>query len=472
MGERSGYADVLVGLQYGDEGKAKIVDMLADQYDIIARFNGGANAGHTIVTPHGAARLMQVPSGAFHPGKLLYIGSGCTVNIVKLAAEIEALTAQGAQLDGRLFVSHRSAVIQPIHILADRAQGRDIGTTGNGIGPCYAGLAARMRGKERTAVQLRDLLRDEDHAFAMMQANSDSEGFQATRDEASEAIWLEVFASMRAAWERVRHFVSENDLFLTDKVADGARVLFEGAQSVMLDLVHGDQPFVTSSHTGPAYAYVGGDLPCQFHRKSIGIVKAVVSRVGAGPFPAELGGERSERYCTDAASKGIGQSEERQTADVEALLACGDDFATGVALRVLTGEYGTGSGRPRRIGLLDLPQIRRVVALHGIDELFINKCDCLTYFGKTPKGIIPVIVEYRAEAIGLRPVIAEFSAFEPLDRTARPSTTPAVAAITDIPASLEALLQFIERHVGCPIVGVGVGPGRADIVQLTPSPVH
>lgn len=459
----SGYSDVLVGLQYGDEGKAKIVDILADQYDIIARFNGGANAGHTVDTPHGCARLMQVPSGAFHPGKVLYIGSGCVVNIEKLAAEIAALSAQGADLDGRLFISHRCVVVQPIHILADRAQGQDIGTTGNGIGPCYADLAARMRRGVRTTVQLRDMLADEDYAINLMQANSDSNGFHVTLDESTEAAWVKLLASTRSAWKVVRKFVSEDDLFLSGKVANGARVLFEGAQSVMLDVVQGDQPFVTSSHTGPAYAYVGGDLPCKFHRKSIGILKAVVSRVGAGPFAAELGGARSSRYCADAATNGIGRDEERERINVDALFASGDDFDVGMGLRVLTGEYGTGSGRPRRIGLLDLPQIRHAVARHGIDELFINKCDCLTYFSKTPKRVVPVVAEYHAGPAGLRPVIAEYPAFPPLDIHSRPHT---------IPASLEELLRSIEQSVGCPIVGIGVGPGRADNISFTPSPVH
>jgi adenylosuccinate synthase len=460
MGFSSGYADVLVGLQYGDEGKAKIVDMLADSYDIIARFNGGANAGHTIDTPHGSTRLMQVPSGAFHPGKLLYIGSGCAVNIVKLAAEIDALSAQGVRLDGRFFISHRSVVVQPIHILADRAHGQSIGTTGNGIGPCYADRAARMRGRNRTTVQLRDMLADEDNAFQIMQANSDSNGFHVTLDESSEAGWLELFASMRSSWKRIQHFVCDDDLFLSNKVVSGARVLFEGAQSVMLDVAQGDQPFVTSSHTGPAYAYVGGDLPCRFHRKSIGVVKAIVSRVGAGEFPAELGGTRSARYCAEAAASGIGQAEERANAEVQALLASDDDFDKGLALRVLTGEYGTGSGRPRRIGLLDLPQIRRAVALHGIDELYINKCDCLTHFGKTPKAVIPVITAYRTELDGAQAVIEEFPAFDPLDDT---------MPISGIPAALKALLQSIERHTRCPIVGVGIGPGRADNISFSSS---
>ena len=141
---RAAYADVLVGLQYGDEGKARVVDHLAGEYDVIARFNGGANAGHTIVTPDGTLRLRQVPSGVLHPGVALYIGSGCVIGLQQLASEIEMLAGQGINLAGRLTISDRCPIVQPVHFLSDRQDGGQIGTTGNGIGPCYADLAARM----------------------------------------------------------------------------------------------------------------------------------------------------------------------------------------------------------------------------------------------------------------------------------------------------------------------------------------
>ncbi|MBN9115023.1 MAG: adenylosuccinate synthetase, partial [Pandoraea sp.] len=158
MSAGSGYADVLVGLQYGDEGKAKIVDMLAADYDIVARFNGGANAGHTVQTPRASARLAQVPSGVFHSGKLLYIGSGCVVNLTKLSDEITTLRNAGCQLATRLYLSEHCTVIQPVHLDLDAGHGAGIGTTGNGIGPCYADLSLRWQRGIRTVVQIRDLV--------------------------------------------------------------------------------------------------------------------------------------------------------------------------------------------------------------------------------------------------------------------------------------------------------------------------
>ncbi|BCQ27567.1 hypothetical protein NK8_57560 (plasmid) [Caballeronia sp. NK8] len=205
-----GYADVLVGLQYGDEGKAKIVDHLAHGYDIIARFNGGANAGHTIRTPVGSAKLAQVPSGAFHPDKLLYIGSGCAVNLEKLAGEIDALERAGLTLDGRLRISGRCVVVQPVHIRMDVLHGSDIGTTGNGIGPCYADLAIRMRSGCRTVVQLRDLHENLDLAFGQMAAY---DRLSEARSEAHEADIAACLDRLRAAWTRIRPFVTMDDLF-------------------------------------------------------------------------------------------------------------------------------------------------------------------------------------------------------------------------------------------------------------------
>ncbi len=271
---KPGYADVLVGLQYGDEGKARVVDHLAAGYDVIARFNGGANAGHTIATSDGTLRLRQVPSGVLHPRVSLYIGSGCVIGLQQLASEIEMLAGLGIDLAARLTISDRCPVVQPAHFLSDRRDGGRIGTTGNGIGPCYAELAARMRGGERSAFQLRDLMLDESRVFEQMARLAS----QHTDEDIPGLI-----QEMRQAWQVVRPFVTHNPVALLERVEGGARVLFEGAQSVMLDVVQGAQPWVTSSHTLPSYAYVGGDLPCLYHRKTIGVAKAIVSRVAAVP---------------------------------------------------------------------------------------------------------------------------------------------------------------------------------------------
>lgn len=447
----AGHADVLVGLQYGDEGKARVVDHLAAGYDVIARFNGGANAGHTIATPGGPLRLRQVPSGVLHPGVALYIGSGCVVGLEQLAAEIAMLAAQGISLDGRLIISDRCPLVQPRHVLADRRDGARIGTTGNGIGPCYADLAARMRGAERLAFQLRDLQRDESRVFEQMtrlaaQAGDDGEGVATMVD------------GMRRAWAAIRPFVTDDAVALLRRVEAGARVLFEGAQSVMLDVVHGNQPWVTSSHTLPAYAYVGGDLPCRYHRKTIGVAKAIVSRVGGGPLPTELGGPRSEAYCAAAAQAGRGRADEAASHDPLALLAEGDAFSTGVAMRMLANEYGTGTGRPRRVGLLDVAQLRLAIQQAGVDEVYLNKCDSLAAFAHTPERCIPVVV---GDAIGAGQRVLRFPAF---GEDAMPTD-----AGSPLPPQLEALLAWLAQAIGRPLRGIGLGPERAQMRLLEPT---
>ncbi|WP_265920780.1 adenylosuccinate synthetase [Cupriavidus nantongensis] len=448
---KAGYADVLVGLQYGDEGKARIVDHLAAGYDVIARFNGGANAGHTIATPAGSLRLRQVPSGVLHPGVALYIGSGCVVGLQQLASEIAMLATQGISLEGRLTISDRCPLVQPRHVLADRRDGAHIGTTGNGIGPCYADLAARMRGAARVAFQLRDLRWDEEHVFELMarlaaQDDGDGDGIAAMVED------------MRRAWTVVRPFVTDDAVALLRRVESGARVLFEGAQSVMLDVLHGAQPWVTSSHTLPAYAYVGGDLPCRYHRKTIGVAKAIVSRVGNGPLPTELGGQRSEAYCAAAAHARRGRAEEADSHDPLKLLAEADAFSTGMAIRMLANEYGTGTGRPRRVGLLDVAQLRLAIQQADVDEVYLNKCDSLAAFSHTPERCIPVAA---GEAGSASQRVLQFPAFA---HDAIP-TNPA----SPLPPQLEALLEWLAQAIGRPLRGIGLGPECTQMRLLEPT---
>lgn len=440
---RAGHADVLVGLQYGDEGKARVVDHLASEYDVIARFNGGANAGHTIVTPGGTLRLRQVPSGVLHPRTSLYIGSGCVIGLAQLASEIGMLAERGIDLTRRLIVSDRCPIVQPAHFMSDHQDGGHIGTTGNGIGPCYADLAARMRGGVRSAFQLRDLVLDERGVFEQM--------MRVAPQHAGPDVSA-LMHEMGQAWKVVQRFVTDNPLALLERVEGGARVLFEGAQSVMLDVVHGAQPWVTSSHTLPSYAYVGGDLPCKYHRKTIGVAKAIVSRVGSGPLPTELGGRQSEAYCADAAREGRGRADEARRFDPSALLADGDAFSMGVAMRMLSNEYGTGTGRPRRIGLLDVAQLQRSVRQFGVDEIYLNKCDSLAAFAQTPDRCIPVVVGPEDGDDGR---LVRFPAFD-AEALPRDDAAP-------LPPQLETLLEWLMDTLRRPLRGIGLGPDRAQM---------
>lgn len=335
-------------------------------------------------------------------------------------------------------------MVQPLHVALDREHGGTIGTTGNGIGPCYADHALRARDGTRTSFQLRDLLADSDAVFLQVAA--------ASREHDAD---LDI-SRMRAAWAEIRNLVVSDPTFLSRRVQDGARVLFEGAQSVMLDITHGDQPWVTSSHTVPAYAYVGGDLPCRYHRKTIGIAKAIVSRVGSGPLPSELGAAQSAEYCASAAQRGLGRQQEALVYDPGLLLAGEDAFGLGVAIRMLTGEYGTGTGRPRRVGLLDVAQLRRAVQQHGIDELFLNKCDCLALFAQTPDHAIPLVDSDWTDNDG--PIIHRFAAFSAAALPRKPQDP--------LPPELDELLRWLASQLGCRLRGIGLGPAREQLRVL------
>ncbi|MBI5754058.1 adenylosuccinate synthetase [Candidatus Peregrinibacteria bacterium] len=468
-----GFADVLIGLQYGDEGKARIVDMLAKDYDVIARFNGGANAGHTIETKDGGkVALQQVPSGIFYPKKILYIGSGCVVNVEKLAIEIEKLeNIKGVKVDltNRLRISCQASVIQPHHLLIDAETGKTIGTTKNGIGPCYADKALRMDGERLLNIKLGDLLDDPQEYFKKIKANYLAVCGKYGIDHAHAD---NIIATMESFFNRIKEYIEPDTLFLEKKVQKGAKILFEGAQSIMLDITKGSVPYVTSSNTVTAAAYVGGDLSPNYHRKTIGVAKAIMSRVGYGPFASEFGGERSEKYCM--ATEG-GKSKHPQPVeakyDIEKLLKSGDYFDIGVALRVLSHEYGTVTARPRRVGILDLVQLAYAIRMNGVDELMINKCDMLNVFARTKRGVLPIVNGYTLDGREIDYVPGTVKAYYSVKAKVEykkcfDSDVSGVRKFGKLPKELQGLLREIESFCGCKIAGVGVGPEREQFVKV------
>lgn len=461
----TGYSDVLVGIQYGDEGKAKIVDLIAPQYDIIARFNGGMNAGHTLISEKGKLALRQIPSGVMHEHCMLYIGSGCSVSLFALTQEIQAIRDYGADVKGRLFISGKAAVVQLHHILLDAKYGGMIGTTKNGIGPCYAERAIRAHNENILPVRLQDFKADFSGTVSRIRKNTlDALSREKAREKASENAsekskenidydLTEIEAQitqLSEAYQAIAEYVVEDELFLYNQAASGKRILFEGAQSIHLDVMHGNIPFVTASHTVPSYAYVGGDLPIKFHRKTIGIAKAIESRVGNGPFPGELGGQKSEHYCAQAMIDGCDKAQELANYDADALLQSDDAFDVGMGIRMKTDEYGSGTGRPRRIGMLDLDCLKRSIQCFGIDLLFLNKCDVLNIFGQTSFKKIPIMLP-RDEANAEQVV----KHFEPFDL---PET--AYEHLNMLPKQLAEILGFIETELDVKLLGVGLGPSR------------
>jgi adenylosuccinate synthase len=471
---KRGYSDVLIGLQYGDEGKARVVDLLAKNYDIIARFNGGANAGHTVSFDGTEIALNQVPSGIFYPDKKLYIGSGCVVNIVKLAKEIEKVESVGISLEGRLFISGQCSIIQPHHVMIDIMTGETIGTTKNGIGPAYADKANRMIDDRILNVRLASVKNDQEKYWDLVQRNYNAEQSKYSKAEIDNLIGgICNIDELRASFAKIEKYIQVDTLWMQKQAQNGARVLFEGAQSVMLDVNKGAIPFVTSSSTIASAAYSGGDLSVNFHRKVIGVAKAIMSRVGNGPFTSEFGAMQSEKYCqaTNADKSPTYNRETEKAYNIDELLMSENDFELGKALRVCSYEYGVVSKRPRRIGRLDLVQLKYSCMMNGVDELVITKFDMLNIFAKTKKQVIELTTEYRLHDRVIDFIPSSSSSYYNVVGTnfAFPGFSENISEIRkleNLPEAVKTIFHKIEDFTECKIIGLGVGPERDQYIKI------
>lgn len=466
---KKGYADIVLGLQFGDEGKARVIDNLAKDYDIIARFNGGANAGHTIEKENIKIALHQIPSGIFYPQTTLYIGSGCVVNIEKLAVEIEEVEKLGIDLNNRLKISSLASVIQPHHLLLDMLLGKSIGTTKNGIGPAYADRAMRMYGEKLANIRLGDLVDDSSKFFEIIKENLQK--IQTLYNVENENPENQV-EKLKSAFEKIKKYVELDTLYMEKRADTGASVLFEGAQSVMLDVTKGSVPYVTSSSTIAAAAFSGGDLSLKYHRKTIGVVKAIMSRVGYGPFPSEFGGKKSEEYSLEEENgKTKNSKETEKNVDVNKLIISNDPFEVGIALRVLSGEYGATTNRPRRVGNLDLVLLGFTVKANGVDELVITKCDLLKEYSRTKTGKILLVTGYDLDGNQIDYVPAATNAFyrvKPVisEREAFSEDISDVRSFDKLPKAVKDLVDEVENSSGAKVVALGVGPKREQYIEI------
>jgi adenylosuccinate synthase len=411
---------VVVGLQWGDEGKGKIVDLLAANSDIVARFQGGNNAGHTLVVDGRQLILHLVPSGILHEDSRCVIGNGVVIDPEVLVQELDALIARGVNITPeRLAISSNAHVILPYHRRLDqcreaaRAEGK-IGTTGRGIGPTYEDKIARrgirlgtfINGDSRRAA-ISALLENKNRQLSGWYG---AEGF--TIEE------LEAWAAPLATY--LAPMVTDTPALLHAASRDGKQILFEGAQGTFLDIDHGTYPFVTSSNTLAGAACTGtGVGPADIHQV-VGVTKAYTTRVGAGPFPTAIGGEEEER------------------------------------LRQLGGEFGATTGRPRRCGWFDAALVRRAVQLNGVTHLALTKLDILSEHAE-----LKICVDYRGEADpgqpGEREPIYEIMPGWQSDiRSAR--TWDA------LPQACQAYITRIEELVGAPAGLLSVGPGRREVI--------
>jgi adenylosuccinate synthase len=418
---------VLVGAQWGDEGKGKVTDLLAETADVVVRFQGGNNAGHTIVRGDEVYKFHLVPSGILYPGKLCLIGNGVVVDPKVITGELDELRRRGIDTSG-LRISANAHLIMPYHLLLDHAGetrlgNLQIGTTRRGIGPCYADKAARL------GIRMQDLL---DEKILKQKINAAMEPKRLSLRPYAKDPSLDLHAmteEYRTLGHRLEPHIADTQRIVWEALDSDGLVLFEGAQGTLLDIDHGTYPFVTSSNPIAGAACIGAGVGPKDIDEAWGITKAYVTRVGAGPFPTELDDEMGDR------------------------------------LRQAGGEFGTTTGRARRCGWLDLVALRYAVRLNGLTGLAITKLDVLT--GIDP---LPVATEYTGPE-GAR--FAEFPYHQSILHKVTGSYTElpgwhedisGIRNLEDLPQTARDYLAFIEDFLGVPIVLVGVGPGRDQMI--------
>ncbi len=469
MSKKIGKSIVGIGLQYGDEGKIKVFDPVIEKekIDVVSKFNGGANAGHHVQVGGVHIVTHSIPCGVHYPNTIMYIGSGTLVDPVKVNSEIQDIESHGLKIKNRLHISSKCSLVQPSHILFDKSTGKEVGTTSNGIGPAYADQCFRDINGLRKNIRLGDYLSNPTRFVIDVRKNLEEvvERFEIRTDISKEVNEFDQEA------RKLERYLCGDALFLDKFINEGKNVFFEGANAVNLDRITGSVPYVTSSRTLAAAAYTGGDLSVKYHTKTIGIAKAIMSRVGNGPFVSEFGGEKSEKYCAEERGKKYSKEVEKMMYDVQKLLKSGDLFELGIVLRMLGDEYGSTTGRPRRLGMFDLVMLERDCKLNGVGELYINKFDCLTMFSQTSLPGIPIVTGYKLDGRSIdyipsseeelrrvKPVIEYF-----------PHIRQDLSKIRDYEhVSYEArqLVGFIENSVGTKICGIGVGRAREEFIEI------
>ena len=424
---------IVVGAQWGDEGKGKVVDLFTERADVVVRYGGGANAGHTLVIDGQKLVTHLVPSGVCHPGKSCVLGDGMVIDPYTLLEELALCQGRGLLAHGELLVGLGAHVILPYHKLIDGLRedraaktGKAIGTTRRGIGPAYETKAARK------GVRVRDLLKPA-RLCELVAANIDEivpliNHLGGTPPSTAEVEgWIE---DALAAGQKLAPYTGEASRHVARAITSGQHVLFEGAQGCLLDLDHGTYPYVTSSSTIAAGACQSAGIGPTAIDAVVGITKAYATRVGSGPFPTELLGEAGDR------------------------------------LRNAGGEFGATTGRPRRCGWLDLPALRMGARLSGMTHLALTKLDVLA---ELPE--VSVCVAYKVDGKELdeppidpddiaraEPVYTSFPGWGRLPSNAR--------EVTDLPTPARAYVETIERMAGVPFCLVSVGPDRNETIRL------
>jgi adenylosuccinate synthase len=427
--------DIVIGTQWGDEGKGRVVDLLAANTDYVARYSGGDNAGHTVTVGNQTFKLHLVPSGIVHAHTVGIIGNGLVVNPKVLLEEMAMLRTKGVEINPRrLVISYAAHIITPAHLALDRAreaargEGK-IGTTMRGIGPAYHDKATR------SGIRMEAILSQEDFADAIMR-HTEAANRQLTGIYGASALNAQAVAQEYTGYARaLEAYIGDVSGLLTEALQSGKSVLAEGAQGTLLDLDHGTYPYVTSSTPTAPGVFTGLGLGLKHLGRIIGVTKAFQTRVGEGPFPTEIFGEFAERLRGSGANP--------------------------------WDEFGTTTGRPRRVGWLDGVLLRYAVRVNGLTELAITKLDILSGFES-----LKICTQYRAsqgsyQELPLGP--ADLSPFEPVYEEI-PGWSQDLTKVhhwDDLPSSAQEYIRVIEAITGIPVRTVSVGPERQQVVIKT-----
>lgn len=413
----------VLGLQWGDEGKGKIVDLLADRFDVIVRSQGGHNAGHTVKVGDQTFVLSLIPSGILREGKQAVIGNGLVIDPAALIREIETLRGLGVAIEGNLFVSNRAHVIFPYHPMMERISeatpgNRKIGTTSRGIGPCYEDKMNR-RGIRVAEWIERDIFPDRFRALAA-EKNAVAKALGIYEPWDVEACLIEY----QGYADRLRPLVCDSTSYLNKALKAGKRLLFEGAQATMLDIDFGTYPYLTSSNSTAGGLSTGSGVSPRLIDDIVGITKAYATRVGEGPFVTELNGDASD------------------------------------ALRKAGHEFGTVTGRPRRCGWFDIPMLRYAHAINHLSTLVVTKLDVLDYLEQIP---VCTGYRYRGETIDEMPALTEvYAQVEPVyeQRPGWHCSTVGITEFSDLPQAAKDYVTFLEDRLEVEIGGISTGPER------------
>ena len=421
---RKGKVDALLGIVFGDEGKGKVVDVFTPKYDIVARFAGGPNAGHTIIFEGKKFVLRSIPSGIFDEGKLNIIGNGCVIAPDLFMQEAKELETAGYDLRSRLHISKRAHLILPTHRVLDRAyeaaKGKNkVGTTGKGIGPTYSEKASR------TGLRVGDILENFMEKYNALKARHE----QTLRDlnftdydiTEEEKLWMQGIEYMR------QFPLTDTEIELGKALQEGKSVLAEGAQGTMLDIDHGTYPFVSSSNTVSGGVCTGLGVAPNSIGEVFGIFKAYSTRVGSGPFPVELFDE------------------------------------TGDKIREIGHEYGAVTGRNRRCGWLDLVALRYAIMINGVTQLIMMKSDVLDTFKE-----IKVCTAYEKDGIVTDQMPYDTEGWKAVYETLPGWQTDLthLTSVSQFPSQLKDYISYIEKATGTPIAIVSVGPDRAQTIEM------